>query len=90
VTGPAFDGRSDRERAIRVEFKPDSALILPAVEDLIADRLAQYEANRRDPSRLNQGELLFQVAETIDMDYLKRRILEEGGDLSLLSTWNRT
>ena len=63
-----------------------SGVVLPPIEGLIADRLAQYEANRHDPSRLYQAELLFLVAEAIDMGYLRRRVSEEGGDSSLLST----
>lgn len=74
---------------MRLEFTKDSAVVLPAVEDLTADRLAQYEANRRDQSRLNQAELLFQMAENIDSDYLKRRVSEEGGDITILDTWKR-
>ena len=31
--------------------------------------------------------MLFQVTKNIGMDYLKKRILEEGGDMSLLATW---
>jgi hypothetical protein len=80
VTGPLFDGRSDRTRAVRFEVTQDSAVIFPPAEDLIADRLGQFEANRVDPSRLEQAQELFQVAETIDMDYLSRRVAEEGGN----------
>jgi len=89
VTGPLFDGLADQARVVQIEFQPDSAVILPAVEDMIADRLGQYEANRRDPSRLHQAKLLFQVAKTIDMDYLRRRIAQESGDVSLLDSWHR-
>jgi len=89
VTGPLFDGASDKERVVAIEFQPGSAVIVPPIEDLIADRLGQYEANRYDKSRLNQAELLFQIAETIDMAYLRRRVAEEQGDISLLDTWIR-
>jgi hypothetical protein len=89
VTGPLFDGRSDKGLAVQLELEAGSAVVLPAVEDLIADRLAQYESNRLDPSRLHQAELLFQVAEKINMDYLKKRVAEEGGDTTLLDTWHR-
>jgi len=89
VTGPLFDGRADKRMAINLAMTKESAVVLPAIEDLIADRLAQYEVNRRDPSRLHQAELLFQVADTIDMAYLRRRIVEENGDVSLLDTWQR-
>jgi hypothetical protein len=44
VTGPLFDGRSDPSRRIAIALRPGSELILPAVEDLIADRLGQFAA----------------------------------------------
>ncbi len=89
VTGPLFDGRSDKGLAVRVEIAKGSAVMLPPIEDLIADRLAQYEVNRHDPSRLHQAELLFQVADRLDMAYLRRRVLDEGGDISFLDAWDQ-
>jgi hypothetical protein len=89
VTGPLFDGVSDKERAIAIKLRPDSAVTVPPIEDMIADRLGQYEANRNDRSRLNQAELLFQVAKTIDMTNLMKRIADEQGDGSLVETWSR-
>jgi hypothetical protein len=44
VTGPLFDGRSNKSRGIAIKLKPDSELTLPGWEDLIADRLSQFAA----------------------------------------------
>jgi hypothetical protein len=86
VTGPLFDGRSDKSRGIAIELKPDSELTLPAWEDLIADRLSQFSAQdgKSHHELVEQARLLFQLASEIDHDYLKRRVTEDGGDLSLL------
>lgn len=85
VTGPLFDGRSDRNRLVRIEVASDSAVVLPAVEDLIADRLGQHAvASKTDDSRLRQAQELFKLAEALDRDYLLRRIRDEGGDPVLL------
>lgn len=90
VSGPLFDGRSDKQRALQIRFNEHSVLVTPAIEDLIADRLGQYAvAAPSDESRKEQAKMLFQVTENIDMDYLKKRVLEEGGDMSLLDTWTR-
>ncbi len=83
VSGPLFDGRADRARLVRVVVTagPECAVVLPSIEDIIADRLAQHAvASPADDSRLRQGVLLFRLADTPDLAYLKRRILEEGGD----------
>ena len=42
VTGPMFDGRADRIRVAQFQINAGSAVVLPAIEDLIADRLGQY------------------------------------------------
>jgi len=86
VTGPLFDGRSDRTRVVRFEITAESAVTFPVIEDMIADRLGQYEANRRDTSRLEQAQLLFKMAKTIDKDYLAKRVADEGSDAALLGT----
>ena len=52
---------------------------------MIADRLAQHAvASPTDDSRLRQAVLLFQIADELDLDYLIRRVRDEGGDPSLL------
>lgn len=86
VTGPLFDGRSDTSKKIAIELRPDSELILPAVEDLIADRLGQFAAQdgRSHHELVDQARTLFRLAKEIDGAYLKRRVVEDGGDLFLL------
>ena len=86
VTGPLFDGKSDTSKKIAIELRTDSELTLPAVEDLIADRLGQFAAQdgKSHHELVDQARPLFRLANGIDQDYLKRRVVEDGGDLSLL------
>jgi hypothetical protein len=84
VSGGYFDGKADRTRCVKLTINDDSAIVLPAVEDLIADRLGQYEVSSGDDAMLEQAKALFQLSDGLDMDYLKRRIAEEGGNLGLL------
>lgn len=86
VSGPAFDGRADWTRVLKPVFRGYNSLTLPAFEDLIADRLGQHAvAGPGDDSRLLQAQLLLAMAKSVDMDYLERRVMEEGGDLDLLN-----
>ncbi len=88
LVGPAlFDGRCDRSRLRMIEVAQGSTLVLPPVEDLIADRLGQQAATSSptDTSALEQARLLLLLAPEADLSYLRRRILEEGGDPSLLA-----
>ena len=58
---------------------------LPAIEDLIADRLGQHAvASPTDTTRLEQAQALFSQADGSDEAYLVRRIIEDGGDPALL------
>jgi len=85
VSGPLFDGRSDRTRLVRMEIVPPGQVTLPAIEDLIADRLGQHAiASPTDTSRLDQALALFGLAETLDRAYLLQRIRDDGGDPALL------
>ncbi len=85
VSGPLFDGRADGKRLIRLNFTSGSDVVLPAIEDLIADRLAQHAvASRSDDSRLRQAISLLHKTDRIDRVYLRRRIIEEGGDPALI------
>ena len=85
VTPPLFDGRSDLGRLVRLSVVPSGEVMLPSVEDMIADRLAQYAvASPTDTSRLDQARALFALAHDPDRDYLVRRIIEEGGDPALI------
>jgi len=85
VSGALFDGRADRARMVRLAVRPSGEIALPAIEDMIADRLGQYaEAPPSDDSRLRQARALFALAPVLDHDYLQRRVGDEGGDLALL------
>jgi hypothetical protein len=87
VSGALFDGRAERGRLVRLAALPvgEAALVLPAIEDMIVDRLAQHAvAPPGDDSRLLQAKALFSLAENLDIGYLSRRIGDEGGDPGLL------
>jgi hypothetical protein len=87
VSGALFDGLSEPGRLVRVIVKTteESAIVLPAIEDMIADRLGQHAvAPLSDDSRLRQARALLKLAEKPDIDYLIRRIWDEGGDPALL------
>ncbi len=42
VSGPLFDGRAEARRLVRMEVSLTGRVTLPAIEDLIADRLGQH------------------------------------------------
>ena len=87
VSGDLFDGRSDLEKMLplTVSDSEDSQVYLPAIEDLIADRLGQFAASdNKDDEMRQQASLLRLLALDIDEAYLRRRILDEGGDPSLV------
>lgn len=84
VSGGYFDGRGDRERCLKLAVRDGSIIVLPAVEDIIADRLAQHEVAGGDDSMLKQAMALFMIAKGLDITYLRRRVAEEGGNLGLL------
>lgn len=75
VSGPLFDGHSDPKKLVNVYITDRDAIVLPAVEDMIADRLGQHAVSSpSDDSRLQQARLIFLLADTIDMGYLTRRL----------------
>ena len=84
VSGGYFDGRGDRERCLKLVVRDGSEIVLPAIEDMIADRLGQHEVFKQDGSMLAQAKALFTIAKDLDVTYLKRRIAEEGGNVGLL------
>lgn len=85
VGGDLFDGLCERARLQLIDIVPGSQIVLPPVEDLIADRLGQHAtASPTDTVMLEQAKLLLSLAETIDQAYLRQRVAEEGGDISLL------
>lgn len=74
VSGRLFDGRTDR-----------SKLRVVPVEDLIADRLAQYAAvSPPDTSMLAQARELLRLVSELDEVYPAKRIAEEAGDARLV------
>jgi hypothetical protein len=85
VSGALFDGQSDRDRLICMVVREELSVVLPAIEDMIADRLGQHAvAPASDDSRLRQAKMLFRLAAKPDINYLRRRIIQEGGDPVLL------
>ena len=85
VSGALFDGLSDPHKLRVVTFSTDSKVTVASVEDLIADRLGQYAAsNNLDRELLEQARLLKSLARQLDTDYLCKRILDDGGDPSLI------
>lgn len=85
ISGQLFDGRAESGRLIRITFAEEHAIVIPSFEDMIADRLGQHStASKSDTSRLEQARALFKLANNLDLDYLKRRIQDEGGDIHLL------
>ena len=84
VSGAYFDGRADRSKCIKLTIKDGSAIVLPAVEDLIADRLGQYQISSGDEAMLEQAKALFTLSKGLDLAYLKHRVIEEGGNVGLL------
>jgi hypothetical protein len=75
--GPVGGGWSAWGSACRVT--------LPAIEDLIADRLGQHAiASLTNTTWLDQAQALFSLADGIDTACLVKRIIEDGGDPALL------
>ena len=86
ISGQLFDGRSDQDRLLRITLDGDEAITTPSFEDMIADRLGQHAVDRSpDSPLLQQARLLFRVAVALDLEYLRRRVAEEGGSFELLN-----
>lgn len=83
VSGGYFDGRADRERCLKLVTR-GGAIVLPPIEDMIADRLGQHAISQGDDSMLEQAKLLFRMAKDLDATYLRRRIVDEGGNPALV------
>lgn len=80
VSGAYFDGRADKARCLKLTVREGAAIVLPAIEDMIADRLGQHEVAGGDMSMLEQARALYALAEGLDLAYLHCRILEESGN----------
>ncbi|TCZ64340.1 hypothetical protein [Roseicella aquatilis] len=77
VSGQYFEGQADRGR-VRILALDDGEVCMAPTEDMIADRLGQWEASRRrDGELLVQATALYQLAESLDEDYLEHRIRQE-------------
>lgn len=77
VSGPAFDGKADRERMLLLELG-QGKIIIPALEDIIADRLGQFSSTPRGiQSMLDQAVSLYRLASELDEEYLDKRIRYE-------------
>ena len=85
VSGDLMDGRAARDRLVWIEVPPGLLVGLPAIEDVIADRLGQHSvASPTDQAMCLQAMALLMTAPRIDVPYLRRRVAEEGGDLDLV------
>ena len=81
VSGRLFDGLADELRVRLVRVSDVSQVRVIPVEDVIADRLGQFAADRRaGPYLLEQARLAFQLAKQVDRSYLDRRIRQETND----------
>ncbi len=84
VSGGYFDGLGEKERCLKLSMREGAAIVLPAIEDIIADRLGQHEVAGGDTSMFEQAKALYAMANGLDISYLFRRITEEGGNPALL------
>lgn len=80
VSNGYFDGKGEKSRCLKLTVHDNAAIVLPAIEDMIADRLAQHEVAGGDMSMLQQAKALYAIASDLDLDYLYRRIVEEAGN----------
>jgi len=73
-----FDGHADEARVLVVQVSPGAAVAVLPIEDLIADRMAQFSSTSTGVNEmLEQAIRLFQLAPRMDEDYLNRRIQTE-------------
>ena len=66
VSGGFFDGRGERDRCLRLILQDGASIVLPAVEDMIADRLGQHEIAKGDTAMLEQARAQFLLAQDLD------------------------
>jgi hypothetical protein len=77
VAGTPFKGNYDAQRNM-IYKTSGGPVILLSLEDLIADRLGQFDATPYgDQERLTQAIVLYAGAPNVDRVYLGKRILEE-------------
>ncbi len=90
VSGPLFDGRADPQRNLKITVRGHGTFVLPSAEDMIADRLAQHSVCAGSDEMLRQARMIYRLADEIDEAYLRKRVLEEGGDVALLDSAGRS
>jgi hypothetical protein len=56
---------------------------------MIADRLAQHSVYAGSDEMLRQALMIYRLSDEIDEAYLRKRVLEEGGDVVLLNSTSR-
>ena len=78
VADTLMDGHTDRDRIRLFSIESGKKLAVIPIEDLIADRVAQFHSGTA-PEMLEQARLLASLAEHLDEDYLERRIRQETG-----------
>jgi hypothetical protein len=89
VSGRYYDGRGDRQR-LRVVAFPSGEVLMAPTEELIIDRIGQWEASmRRDSELAAQIAGLLSLADELDEDYVRQRLQEESGVGIDLSTFRR-
>lgn len=77
VADVPMDGNIDRATLLLVEnVVPEGAFVVVSIEDLIADRVGQWHSGSAS-DRLAQAARLLSLHESLDNDYLERRIREE-------------
>jgi hypothetical protein len=87
VASRYYEGRGDRSR-IRIVEMPSGDVLMAPIEELIIDRIGQWEASdRKDRELRAQVAGLLELAEELDETYVLRRVHEENGlipDLDML------
>lgn len=76
VASTLLDGAADLHRVVTIDFGEDGQIAVIALEDIIADRVAQYASGSAD-DMLAQARRLFDLHPDADRSYMERRIRHE-------------
>lgn len=71
-----MDGKADRQKCRLVDVSGHRAEFTP-LEDIIADRMAQHEADPMRDDMKGQAVAIYRLADELDRDYLEKRIRDE-------------
>jgi hypothetical protein len=75
-----YDGLGDRTR-IRAVIMPSGEVRIGPIEEILADRISQWEASgRRDQELKEQITLLIALAPALDVAYVRRRVEQDTGE----------